>query len=436
MIGSRLWGAWKKLDPVGRARWAAAVSALAGLAVHSLVDDFFPFPAVGVTAMLLLAFVFAGVKVDSKTDGIRPLWLLVPALGALVFGGLSLPAAWKGYEAVVLGNSGDWQEAANRMEEAAKMDPGEAFYRLEAGYAFGRVGDQNPENYKVAIEDYRRGIEMEPVYGLNYANLGALYWVTGQKAKALDEMRIATRQSPDAWLIWLNLGAYEEDTKQAEQAGVAYGKALMLEPRIAGSYFWSISQIRMDALSDFEQKRQVDADENLDGVYAFINGNNLEFATKTLADIYKLNDQNVGVYTALGRIALESGDLLTAEKYVQAALWVEATSTRPKVEALLLGARIAEQGGDLEAASLRYRLAFDAVRSNTSYGWGSGGWSPYAWFVFQKPAFDEDTLPQLERADITTEVATQLLRLGDLYEKAGQLDEAEFVRSVLADYSP
>ena len=53
------------------------------------------------------------------------------------------------------------------------------------------------------------------------------------------------------------------------------------------------------------QKRQVDADENLDGVYAFINGNNLEFATKTLADIYKLNDQNVGVYTALGRIALE-----------------------------------------------------------------------------------------------------------------------------------
>ena len=92
---------------MGRARWVAAVSALAGLAVLFPGGRFLSLPRSRCNrhAAACLRVCWSKSGVDFKTDGIRPLWLLVPALGALVFGGLSLPAAWKGYEAVVLGNS-------------------------------------------------------------------------------------------------------------------------------------------------------------------------------------------------------------------------------------------------------------------------------------------------------------------------------------------
>jgi tetratricopeptide (TPR) repeat protein len=161
-----------------------------------------------------------------------------------------------------------------------------------------------------------------------------------------------------------------------------------------------------------------------------------EAAEKLLSEAYALNDQEILVYVALGELSLAQGQLESAQAYVDAALWIQATRNQSKVEAILLAAEIAHAGGDQEAAERFYITSYDAIMQNSSYGWGSAGWSPYAWFVFQRNTFPEDLMRGYERADITISIAERLMGLAELYEEQGLVAKAKTIRSELATYLP
>ncbi|MEX2161081.1 MAG: O-antigen ligase family protein [Anaerolineales bacterium] len=440
MIGKRALAGWRGLDMPSRARRAAVFAALAGLAEHSLVDDFFPFAAVGITTMVLLAMAEPAAIARKRQKSIRPVWLLAGGAAAAGFTLFALLAYWHADQAVVASNAGDWQKAAIEMEAAAKADSGFAFYWLEAGYANARLAEEDSLFADEGIGHYETATLTEPHYALLQANLAALLWQAGEQAPALEEMRIATRLAPEAWLFWLNRGVYEEQLGQTKGAAASYAQALAAESELADSVFWQETEIRQQALNEVVHtpvtgpraeslaKVAEARDQIAAGDYAG--------AKSALLEAYALNDQEVRVYVAMGELAYAQGQLDKAERYVQAALWIQATSNQYKVEAILLGAETANASGDSQLALKRYKAGFDAILADASYGWGSAGWSPYAWFVFQRVAFAEDIVPQLERADISADVAIRLLVLAELYEEQGLVHEAETVRESLQPFLP
>ncbi len=254
-------------------------------------------------------------------------------------------------------------------------------------------------------------------------------------------MRIATALAPEAWLFWLNQGIYEETLGYLHQAESSYQKALSLFPEIAGAQFWQESELRQASLDGSEppQTAETTRTQAIAAVQAgrmSIASGDLEAGRDFLIQAYELNDQEVSIYVGLAELAFANGEFEGAEQYVNAALLIQATSTHSKSEAVLLAAEIALAKGDTELALQRYQVAYTAILSNTSYGWGSAGWSPYAWFAFQRRAFPEDLVPQLVRADIPISIAQRLLVLAELYESAGLSEEAQSVRETLQPYLP
>jgi len=439
IVVRRARNAWRGLDSEKRAWWVAATAALAGLGAHSIVDDFFPFPAIGLTAFVYLAFVMSPESGEGKSRNLSP-WLIVsPGLAAAVFGIYSLNAYSHADRAVSLGSQGDWQAAASEMRAAANADPRMAFYWLQAGYAYGRAALDNPDTYDEAIAIYERGASLEPHYSLNQANLSALLWIVQQKEQALQHVRIATSAAPDSWLIWLNQGLMEEELGLQQRAVTSLQRSILRNPEIQGSNLWSTTPIRQAASQDLDLVRP--SEESRQSTVALVReareaiaAKNFGEARSLLGQAYSVNDQDGKVYVGFGELALLQGDLERAENYAEIALWIQATNNQSKVEAILLSAEISMAKGESDQAFQRYKAAYDAILAATSYGWGSYGWSPYAWFVFQRKAFPEDVLPQLVRADITLEIAQRLMPLADLYESAGELDKAQEIRDSLQVY--
>jgi Tfp pilus assembly protein PilF len=383
--------------------------------------------------MVLLAFVVSPQPPKAK-PGPQPAWVLAPGFAALVFAAITLPPHLRASQAVQAGDAGNWQLAASEMQAAAASDPNFGFYWLQLGYALGR-GDH--AGYSEAVEVYERGIAGEPVYALNYANLGVLHWSHGELEEAAGMLEKANSLAPESAVIALNLGLLEEELGRSS-AEDNLVRALELDPRLAGAAIWRATTVRESALAQYMSSsvlsEQDEALQHVTQARAYIAQVDLEAAQDELARAYEINDQSVLVYVGMAELALAQNNLDLAQTYIDAALWLQAVRNHDKVEAILLGAEIALARGDTELATQRYEAAYRGVLSETSYGWGASGWSPYAWFVFQRVAFSVDLQPMMARADIPMDIAERLLVLADLYEESGHTDDAARVRASLAEY--
>lgn len=444
LVGFIIWRAahaWRDLPPDDRAFWAAAVAALGGLAVHSLVDDFLPFPAVGAVVMVFLAFVLFPKSKTITPTGFSPAWFLIPGLAALAFSAAVLRAYWHADRAVTAGEQDDWRQAASEMQAAAEADPGFAYYWLQLGYAYGRRGEQY---WPQAIEAYQTGIALEPGYSLSHINLAMIHWAMGDEPEAQPHLRIAASLAPEYWLAPLSLGllqeqeALESDSSEMTEAVENLMRSIELEPAIAGASIWKTTPALQLALSRFKSSGAGAAGSELEGLVDEARGKlgagDFSAARAALAQAHALNDQSVPVYVALAELALAEGNLELAEQYVYTSLWTPATRNQDKIEAVLLGAEVALASGDTQLALQRYEAAYGAILSYASYGWGSAGWSPYAWFVFQRRAFPEDLLPMTPRADIPADITERLLGLADLYDASGRSQDGAKVRLALEEY--
>src|SRR3972149_2179016 len=205
-------------------------------------------------------------------------------------------------------------------------------------------------------------------------------------------MRIATRLAPNAWLFWLNQGLYEESLGDDEDRLDSYQQSLALKPDIAGAQFWTESELRQASLEELvaappggteRAQASVAAKAGRESIIA----GDLASARRLLSQAYKLNDQEVGVYIGLAELGLWEGDFDLVVQYVHAALLIQVTIDQAKTEGVLVAAQSDLAAEDTPLALHRYEIAYNAILTDASYGWGSVGWSPYAWFVFQRRAF-------------------------------------------------
>jgi tetratricopeptide (TPR) repeat protein len=325
--------------------------------------------------------------------------------------------------------SGDWAAAAASFDEATRDDPYFAFYCFEAGYAYGILasrGDQ--DSLDVAIARYERGLQLEPNYSLNYANLGALYLQAGRAAEAQAAMQRAISLSgpPGWWLYHLNYGVISERMGETAAAGDAYLDALNARGSIAEAQFWQASGLRRTVLRNWlnAQDGTPITDRVLNG-FALLEAADVALAQEEFEGAWRADPINPTVYEGLARTALASHDIDLAAAYLAAAISLQTASNEAKVSPLLTWAELSAMQGESAQARSHYESAFSAVSDATIHGWGTNGFNPYAWFVFGRNTMPVDLLPQLTRADVSPEMARRLLPLGLMLEEDGDLPSAE-----------
>ncbi|MDW8325889.1 MAG: O-antigen ligase family protein [Anaerolineales bacterium] len=429
-IAVALWKARHKPGFAARARWAAVAASWAGFLAHSQVDDHTRYLAVALPLAILLGCTLAEES-EARPTSFHPLWLLLPGLAAALFTGYSLRAYALSEQAVEAGD--DWARAAQLFDQAANADPALAFYWQQAGYAYGRLAAEgDTAALEAGIARLERARDLEPAYAVTHANLAALYWQAGRRADALAAMQQATQLAPLAATYHLNLGLYAEALSQPETARAAYRRFLSLRAASAGLSFWSETPVRREALAT----ATLPESPPLERVRALVAAGQLNEAEQELLAAWRDNTQLPWVYTGLAELARARGDWALAERQIENALWVQNVQIEQQVDALLTAGEIAHAQGRTAEALIRYENVWWAVSEYGSLGWGSAGWTPHAYFAYQRRALPVDELPQLARADLSPEMARRLLPLGELRLANGQPEKAADLYRALLRIEP
>jgi len=429
---------WQSAGREHRLLMAGCGASLLGFSVHSLVDNHVGVPAIALALIIALALALDDPR--EQVTGIRVRTLLVP--GLLLAAGLfwSDLAYWPFVQGVQLANQGQWIQAAPLIDKAVSLDPYLAFYPLQSGYVHGRLAAKDTTHLEQAIEQYERGIALEPNYSLNHANLASLYWQAERKEEALQQMIAAINLAPGESLYHLNLGHYYEQLGFHEDAAHEYQLFLSSKPDLVEGSYWRQTPIRQQAVEQWTEANPTPAIPSSPlsyGDYTRLGWQELdrkqpEQALAAFQVALSLSDAQIEAYHGLGATYMVLGEHEQAEYYLQAALSILTFNIGEKMGPLLTWGQLAHLQGDLGEAVTSYELALSMVEEYTIYGWGTLGWSPYGHFLFQRESIAPDLLPQLVRADIMDSLAERYLELGGWYEERGDQDKAiETYRRVL-----
>ena len=95
-----------------------------------------------------------------------------------------------------------------------------------------RLGDLYFErrDYKLAIGQYEKAINLDPTLADAYNDLGLAYQYSGEPDSAIDALRKGTETAPEYQRVWLSLGYVLAANNRPNQARKALQKAIDLDP--------------------------------------------------------------------------------------------------------------------------------------------------------------------------------------------------------------
>jgi O-antigen ligase/tetratricopeptide (TPR) repeat protein len=256
---------WKQTPSRGRKiRLEAALGALIGLGVHSMVDVFTITPIV---LLILLLVAYGITPSDMVYEGRRPQTVrgfsrLVPALLALIallgYGVwmIQLDRAQSQY----LKSFSDPASAALDIQAASQIDPGLNLYRLQSAFLTGQnVVNGTNANVQDAIDAYQQALELEQTWDTGWINLAALTMRQENNETALeylDKARQINTRNP-ASLEWALLAEEMQSTPENEIVS-AYVDALKATTYLPLTSFWWETDARQTAVSQFLTDAPVD----------------------------------------------------------------------------------------------------------------------------------------------------------------------------------
>ena len=148
---------------------------------------------------------------------------------------------------------GKFEEAKEKFEKALKVDP---FYIsakmalkiIEDGnkqkikgktviYIFEGIAHSNKKRWDEAIDEYNKGIEINPKYPEAYNTRGAAYDDKGEYDKAISDYTKAIEINPSFADAYQNRGIAYDDKGQCDKAISDYTKAIEINPGDAGAYY-------------------------------------------------------------------------------------------------------------------------------------------------------------------------------------------------------
>lgn len=223
VVGSfrRAWSIRASEDRIPLLRNAAAI---VGFGVHHIFDTTSMMPAVALLGLLLLvtlpapedklAMVTRGRRFALQT-GTAVLWIAV-----IFFGWRGSEVNRRYLQALRLSDYGAtgrtaeevesaYRNALSIMDEVVAREPEMPAYLQQQAFLSGLLAAQgDPQALDEAIAAFERFLAMEPDNAISWANLAALYWQSGDRAKAVIALESAVALAPKSGLFVYNLATY------------------------------------------------------------------------------------------------------------------------------------------------------------------------------------------------------------------------------------
>lgn len=445
------WSAWKSHDYLNRTELAGIFGVFAGLGVHSLFDTPQTMPLFMIVPAIYLAQLSSGVKMaEGRTQdwvgnySLAGLWLI-----ASIGMSMDVRALTPFNRGVEASNQENWSMAVDYFDKAVKLDPGNAFYWFQYGFACGKNalnldGEIIDEiSLNKAIFAYQKGLEIESEYSINLMNLGLLLWAKGERDQAIEYVKTAAEKSSTKEAFYLTLGSMLENTKRIEGAKAAYIQALAQNSSWGEEPFFRKTSLRESVVSEWhsgilvpEIEKNTYPPRKDKNAYLVEGWDLLDAGEHDLALIALLQApsfNNPETYFALGRTYLLLEDIPAAEKNFQIAHWM--SSGRNWQINLNLG-DIAVLNADCRGAIEYYSRAIELLERTTSYGIGTLGTSQYGWYLFNKPSIALDLLPGMENIIFSNEVIVGMHNLSLCYLELGQLESAKTIYHKILFHRP
>ncbi|MFN8459861.1 MAG: O-antigen ligase family protein [Anaerolineae bacterium] len=459
-VGRAWWRRWQRAvssPPVERVALLTCGAALLGLIAQTLVDTYSATPNI-LLMLALVAYIVSDVPVEPILFRQRLIALGTAVLLLVYMAGFAWITRADGrfQKSLQAEAAGNWVEAISEAQEANRLDPYLPLYTYRLAFAEARLAalTQDPQLISAAAAHYQAGLQQEPIWGLNSANLAGMLWQQGQRAEAIDILQrtITAEEEP---LYVVNLGYFYEQEGDWAKAGAAYGQALTLAPILAGSGFWAASperaarnqlfieqaltHLNASAKQPVEQlflvqvalaQGDFDRVEKLAGSVSATTDLQLRTA---LAEVYLRRNEPEQVeillassaidssqdYFLRGRQKLLSGDQSLAEKYLKTAVFLGERRAHTYLGQLY------EQQGDLRAAESAYLSGFlpHYISENIETT------------IYGRPG-SNDLVPQLLRIGVGPMQAESWLALARLYEQQERWEEAKRVYELLLIEDP
>lgn len=255
-------------SPMQKRRLEAALAALVGMGVHSLVDVF------TITPIVLLSIVLAAycviprnilTKTTSTPKPAKNRYALALTGAALLV--VAVYGVWFFRLDQALGNYlqsfGDPKLATARALDAAAIDPALDLYTLQVAYIYGRYWPLDE-----AITKYEQALELEPTWETGWINLAALRLRQENQQAALAALSQARQINSysSANQQWATLA--EETGAASDEAIInAYISAIRSNPFLPLSDFWWATELRRSALERYLPTQSLDTQYRILAVY-------------------------------------------------------------------------------------------------------------------------------------------------------------------------
>ncbi len=446
VVGARVWWRARVGDAEGRARWVAVTAMWAGFLTHGLVDYHVRVLGIAVPLLVMTAVVLGSGPAllahrrprvgtggaHEPSDGVahpgvqaaqlHPLWLIGPALLVAAYSAWSLSAYRAAEEGREAARRQDWRGAASAFEVAARWDPWQPAYPAQAGLAWARLAaGGTAAAVTPARQNFERAAALDPRYAPHLVNAAVLAAAQGDVDTALIALERAQAAAPRWGLPSAVAGFIEEQVARMVSARKRYDRALSIEPGLIDSAFWGASPVRRAAryavVAAESSPMPVTA---LDAqIAALIRERAYDEAYRLLAEAWRLQPSAPWVYRSFATLAAAQGSPGLAERYLDAADWIQTVQVREQVWTLVGRADLAGHQGEWTLAREAYEVAYRVGQQRSPYGWGYAGYTPYG-FIYQRVLLEEELAPQVPLITFDPRLGLAVQPLAGVYEELGQ----------------
>lgn len=224
------WRAWSAADVDDRRHLAAYGGAAAACLSHNLSDFLFGPPlysaAVAALAGTLLGRYGRSLHLSRPAARHQRALLALAPFSAVLLMVIPLRGAWDAWRGTSEARGKDWERAAEALCLAHEASPGEPVAAASCGLARAILSPQPPADSAATLDALAAAAELDPAWGLNWANLGASLLAAGESTAAADALDQGLRVYPRSGDLLLTRGLAYEAAGDRETAAALYRHAL------------------------------------------------------------------------------------------------------------------------------------------------------------------------------------------------------------------
>lgn len=308
-------------------------------------------------------------------------------------------------------NQNEIAPAKDAIETALARNPKGVIANLYSAMLFSDT-DQNI--ISIALPAMQTAVETDPYWGLNHANLAALYSSQGDYTQALIEINSAVELAPKSSIFLLNQGLYLEKIQDFKNAQEAYQNVLSINPDWSNAYFWRENPFREKIAAETETSSEIELlgfDQAIQQPYA------LPMIYSAFAELHLNNLEHARSLAKLAGIAYFG-------------------NTSERIELDWLNAVLLYKAKNIDKALKLSEKILIQLQSPGIYGPGSAGKSLYYDGVYRAPVLAIEFVPQLTIIALPGDWENRVYEISQWYRETGDNASCNRIYDLLLYYSP